>query len=47
MAESVSHDQNFKNLIVNYPREALSFFAPDEAPRTPQGGSAPMGTVAE
>ena len=32
MADPVSHDQNFKNLIVDYPREALAFFAPDEAP---------------
>jgi len=32
MAEPVSHDQNFKNLIVDYPREALAFFAPREAP---------------
>ena len=28
----LSHDQNFKNLIVEYPREALRFFAPGEAP---------------
>ena len=34
VAEPVSHDQNFKNLIVDYPREALAFFAPEEAPRT-------------
>ena len=33
MAEPISHDQNFKNLIVDYPREALEFFAPEEAPR--------------
>jgi hypothetical protein len=26
-----SHDQNFKNLILDYPRQALAFFAPDEA----------------
>ena len=32
MAEPVSHDQNFKNLIVEYPRQALAFFALDEAP---------------
>ena len=32
MADAVSHDQNFKNLIVEYPRQALAFFAPDEAP---------------
>ena len=32
MADAVSHDQNFKNLIVDYPREALEFFAPLEAP---------------
>ena len=25
------HDQNFKNLIIDYPREALAFFAPEEA----------------
>ena len=33
MADRVSHDQNFKNLVVDYPREALAFFAPDEAPQ--------------
>ena len=33
MADAVSHDQNFKNLIVDYPREALAFFAAGEAPR--------------
>jgi len=27
----VSHDQNFKNLILDYPRQALQFFAPEEA----------------
>ena len=32
MADPVSHDQNFKNLILDYPREALAFFAPGEAP---------------
>ena len=35
MANAISHDQNFKNLILDYPREALSFFAPEEAP-TPE-----------
>lgn len=28
---SQSHDQNFKNLILDYPREAIAFFAPQEA----------------
>ena len=28
----ISHDQNFKNLILDYPRQALAFFAPEEAP---------------
>ena len=32
MANAVSHDQNFKNLILDYPRDALDFFAPSEAP---------------
>ncbi len=32
MARPVSHDQNFKNLILDYPRHALAFFAPEEAP---------------
>ena len=32
MADSVSHDQNFKNLILDYPRRALAFFAAEEAP---------------
>jgi len=27
----MSHDQNFKNLILDYPQAALAFFAPDEA----------------
>ena len=31
MAKGVSHDQNFKNLILDYPRDALAFFA-TEAP---------------
>lgn len=26
----MDHDQNFKNLILDYPRQALAFFAPDE-----------------
>ena len=32
MARAISHDQNFKNLILDYPRHALAFFAPAEAP---------------
>ena len=32
MADTVSHDHNFKNLIVEYPREALKLFAPEGAP---------------
>ena len=32
MADRISHDQNFKNLILDYPRDALSFFAAPEAP---------------
>ena len=32
MANPVSHDQNFKNLILDYPRDALAFFAAEEAP---------------
>lgn len=28
---TVSHDHNFKNLILDYPRQALTFFAPSEA----------------
>ena len=39
MADTVSHDQNFKNLIVEYPRQALEFFAPDEAPAPGDGAS--------
>ncbi|MFT3803870.1 MAG: hypothetical protein QM766_21975 [Burkholderiaceae bacterium] len=31
VVESISHDQNFKNLILDYPRQALFFFAPQEA----------------
>ena len=29
---ATSHDHNFKNLILDYPRDALAFFAADEAP---------------
>ena len=32
MADRISHDQNLKNLILDYPRDALSFFAAPEAP---------------
>ena len=32
MANAVSHDQNFKNLILDYPLDALAFFAQEEAP---------------
>ena len=32
MANRISHDQNFKNLILDYPRDALTFFAPTKAP---------------
>jgi len=32
MADAPSHDQNFKNLVVDYPRDALAFFAAAEAP---------------
>ncbi len=27
----VSHDQHYKNMILDYPREAIAFFAPEEA----------------
>ncbi len=33
MANAISHDQNFKNLILDYPRDALAFFAAEEAPQ--------------
>lgn len=29
---ATSHDQSFKNLILDYPRDALAFFAAEEAP---------------
>ena len=32
MVNAVSHDQNFKNLILDYPLDALALFAPEEAP---------------
>ena len=32
MANAISHDQNFKNLMLDYPRESLAFFAAEEAP---------------
>jgi hypothetical protein len=27
----IMHDQNFKNLVLDYPHQALAFFAPQEA----------------
>jgi hypothetical protein len=33
----MSHDQNFKNLIVDYPREAVQFFAAPESTAVDQG----------
>jgi hypothetical protein len=32
---NMDHDQNFKNLILDYPRQALAFFAADEARTLP------------
>ena len=32
MAKAVSHDQNFKNLILDYPRDSLAFFARKRRP---------------
>ena len=32
----MSHDQNFKNLILDYPHEALAFFAESEAADLPR-----------
>ena len=32
MADGTSHDHNFKNLVVDYPRQSLEFFAPGQAP---------------
>jgi len=32
MANGVSHDHNFKNLNLDYPRDAPAFFAAEEAP---------------
>lgn len=32
-----SHDQNFKNLILDYPRQALELFAPEEAAHFGEG----------
>jgi len=34
VARKISHDQNFKNLILDYPLEALALFAGEEAPPT-------------
>ena len=31
-AMAINHDQNFKNLILDYPHDALALFAPEEAP---------------
>ena len=32
MADGISHNQNFKNLILDYPQDALAFFAAEKAP---------------
>ena len=45
MADAVSHDQNFKNIIVEYPRQALEFFAPGEAPEPGAGGGYLCGVL--
>ena len=37
MARIRSHDQNFKNLILDYPLEALALFVGEEAPNTADG----------
>ena len=31
MSKNTSHDQNFKTLILDYPYQALEFFAKDDA----------------
>ena len=31
MSRKTSHDQNFKNLLIDYPQDALALFAPEEA----------------
>ena len=31
MSNKINHDQNFKNLILDYPYQALEFFASDES----------------
>jgi hypothetical protein len=33
----MSHDQNFKNLILDYPRQAIAFAAASEATRLDEG----------
>jgi hypothetical protein len=33
----MSHDQNFKNLIIDYPQQAVQFFAADETAHVDQG----------
>ncbi len=35
----MSHDQNFKNLILDYPEQALALFTADEAPAVGDGAS--------
>ncbi len=37
MSSPTSHDQNFKNLILDYPRQALEFFAAAEGLDLGQG----------
>ena len=36
-----THDQNFKNLILDYPRQAIELFAPGEA----EGLTTPGGPI--
>lgn len=33
--ENTTHDQNFKNLILDYPIEAIEFYAPEAAKNLP------------
>lgn len=42
MAENTSHDQNFKNLILDYPKQALEFFAAVEAAQLEQATITPI-----
>ena len=40
--KTTSHDQNFKNLIIDYPKQAIELFAPSEAQHIAEASITPL-----